>query len=183
MTGMAPVSGLAGWRRTPFTAAGYTHDCYEKGKGPGVVLLPELPGITPEVLGLADHLVAEGFTVVIPSLFGKPGQSGSPPHMAMVGARVCVSREFRAFALNASRPVADFIKALARDLKARTPGPGIGVIGLCFTGGFALAAAVDDSILAPVLSEPSSPAPDRCSTNGSGRIRGGNAAGRPAHTG
>lgn len=45
MTGMAPVSGLAGWRRTPFTAAGYTHDCYEKGKGPGVVLLPELPGI------------------------------------------------------------------------------------------------------------------------------------------
>ena len=158
MTGTAPVSGLAGWRRAPCTAAGYTHDCYEKGAGPGVVLLAELPAITPEVLGLANHLVAEGFTVVVPSRFGKPGQPAARLRTA-VGARVCVSQDFRAFATNASRTVADFIRALASDLNARTPGPGVGVIGLCFTGGFALAAAADNSILAPVLSEPSLPLP------------------------
>jgi dienelactone hydrolase len=31
------------------------------------------------------------------------------------------------------------------------------VIGECFSGGFALAAAVDDSVIAPVLSQPSLP--------------------------
>jgi dienelactone hydrolase len=52
-----------------------------------------------------------------------------------------------------------FLRALARDLNASTPGKGVGVIGQCFTGGFALAAAVDDSVLAPVLSQPSVPLP------------------------
>jgi dienelactone hydrolase len=74
-------------------------------------------------------------------------------------AKVCVSAEFRAFATDARRPVADFLKALTRDLAARTPGPGVGIIGMCFTGGFALAAAVDESVLAPVLSQPVLPFP------------------------
>ena len=52
-----------------------------------------------------------------------------------------------------------FLRALARDLNASTPGKGVGVIGQCFTGGFALAAAVDDSVLAPVLCQPSVPLP------------------------
>jgi dienelactone hydrolase len=72
---------------------------------------------------------------------------------------VCVSAEFRAFAVGAKRPFADYLRALARDLAARTPGPGVGVVGLCFTGGFALAAAVDETVLAPVLSQPSLPLP------------------------
>ena len=54
-------------------------------------------------------------------------------------------------------PVAHYLRALARDLNEKTPGKGVGVIGQCFTGGFALAAAVDDSVLAPVLSQPSLP--------------------------
>ena len=52
-----------------------------------------------------------------------------------------------------------FLRALARDLNASTPGKGVGVIGQCFTGGFALAAAVDNSVPAPVLSQPSLPLP------------------------
>jgi len=56
-------------------------------------------------------------------------------------------------------PVADYLRALARDLNAKTPGKGVGVIGQCFSGGFALAAAVDDSVLAPVMSQPSVPLP------------------------
>lgn len=155
-----PTSSPTEWPEpTPFTVGGYTHDCYEKGDGPGVVLLPELPGITPEVLGLGDHLVTEGFTVAIPSLFGEPGQPMTLARMAKAGAKVCISAEFRAFAVNTSRPVANFVRELARDLASRCPGQGVGVIGMCVTGGFALAAAVDESVLAPVLSQPSLPFP------------------------
>lgn len=157
--GTAPTSDLTGWSRRSFSAGSVTHDLYEKGAGPGVVLVPEIPGITPEVLGLAEHLVKEGFTVVVPSLFGTPGRADSPPYTLGVVARLCVSAEFRAFATNARRPVADYLRALARDLAARTPGPGVGVIGMCFTGGFALAAAVDPAVLAPVVSQPSVPFP------------------------
>ncbi|MDN3352017.1 dienelactone hydrolase family protein [Actinomadura sp. DC4] len=159
MTGSAPTSDLTGWQTTSFTGAEITHDVYEKGTGPGVVLVPEIPGISPDVLGLAEHLVEEGYTVAIPSLFGTPGRPMSAGYVAGVIARVCVSAEFRAFAVNARRPVADYLRALARDLAARTPGPGVGVIGMCFTGGFALAAAVDQVVLAPVLSQPSAPFP------------------------
>lgn len=159
MTDSAPTSDLTGWRSTPFTGAGITHDVYEKGTGPGVVLVPEIPGISPEVLGLGDHLVEQGFTVAIPSLFGTPGRAVSGGYAAGVVARLCVSAEFRAFATNARRPVADYLRALARDLASRTSGPGVGVIGMCFTGGFALAAAVDEVVLAPVLSQPSVPFP------------------------
>jgi dienelactone hydrolase len=159
MTVQAPSSTLSGWQRAPFTGAGITHDCYEKGAGPGVILIPEIPGISPEVLGLADHLVANGFTAVIPSPFGVPGKPGSTGYMLRIVARLCVASEFRAFALNAHRPFSDYLRALARDLASRTPGAGVGVIGMCFTGGFALTAAVDDAVLAPVLSQPAVPFP------------------------
>jgi dienelactone hydrolase len=155
----APTADLTGWSSTPFTAAGRTHDVYEKGSGPGVVLIPEIPGITPEVLGLAEHLVARGFTVLVPSPFGQPGRKMTPGYTIGQVARLCVSAEFRAFATGADRPIAHYLRAVAADLAARTPGPGVGVIGMCFTGGFALAAAVDDSVLASVLSQPSVPFP------------------------
>jgi dienelactone hydrolase len=105
---------------------------------------------------LGNHLVANGFTVAAPSLFGTPG-AGIGPDAAVVMAKACVAREFAAFATNKKRPVTDFLRALARDLNDSTPGPGVGVIGQCFTGGFALAAAVDDAVLAPVMSQPSLP--------------------------
>ena len=155
----APVSDLDGWARAPFTGAGMTYDCFEKGAGPGVVLIPEIPGITPEVLGLADHLVRSGFTVVVPSPFGVPGKPMTPGYTIGTVARLCVSSEFRAFAVGAHRPISDFLRAVAADLAARTPGRGVGVIGMCFTGGFALALAVDDSVRASVLSQPGMPFP------------------------
>lgn len=136
-----------------------THDVYRKGSGPGVVLIPEIPGIHPGVLALGNHLVDNGFTVAMPSLFGEPGKPVSAGHVFATIARACVAREFPAFATNKQRPVSLFLRALARDLNASTPGKGVGVIGQCFTGGFALAAAVDDSVLAPVLSQPSVPLP------------------------
>ncbi|HET9876827.1 MAG TPA: dienelactone hydrolase family protein [Mycobacterium sp.] len=155
----APEADLTGWTPTPFTGGGYTHDVYRNGAGPGVVLIPEIPGIHPGVLALGNHLVNNGFTVAIPSLFGEPGRRLSAGYALPTMARVCVAREFAAFATNKQRPVALFLRALARDLNEKTPGSGVGVVGQCFTGGFALAAAVDDSVLAPVLSQPSVPLP------------------------
>ena len=159
MSGSAPVATLAGWKQSPFTGAGLTHDCYEKGSGPGVVLIPEMPGMTPEVLGLGEHLVASGFTVVVPSPFGVPGRPATLGYTLNTLRRVCVSSEFRAFALNAHRPITDFLRAVAADLASRTPGKGVGVIGMCFSGGFALATAIEESVLASVMSQPAVPFP------------------------
>ncbi len=159
MSSSAPVSTLEGWTVTSFTGAGLTHDVYEKGSGPGVVLIPEMPGMTPEVLGLAQHLVDSGFTVAVPSPFGTPGREATMGYTLRTLSRVCVSAEFRAFALNAHRPITDFLRAVAADLAGRTPGAGVGVIGMCFTGGFALATAIDGSVLASVLSQPAVPFP------------------------
>jgi dienelactone hydrolase len=155
----SPEADLTGWTAAPFTAAGFTYDVYRKGEGPGVVLIPEMPGIHPGVLALGNHLVDNGFTVAAPSLFGTPGAPAISLGSVPVLARGCVAREFAAFATNADRPVAHYLRALARDLNEKTPGKGVGVIGQCFTGGFALAVAVDESVLAPVLSQPSLPLP------------------------
>jgi dienelactone hydrolase len=124
----SPVDQLV-WRRRPFTAAGITHDLFEKGEGPGVVVLPEIPGIHPEVLGFADHLVDQGFSVVLVSLYGVPGKEISKGYGLSTVAKVCVSAEFRAFAMNAHRPVTDYLRAVSRELAARTPGKGVGVVG------------------------------------------------------
>ncbi|WBQ08099.1 dienelactone hydrolase family protein [Kribbella sp. CA-293567] len=166
MTGSAPKSTLSGWVKAPFSGAGLTYDCYEKGSGPGVVLIPEIPGITPAVLGLADHLIDEGFTVVIPSPFGTPGKEETAGYTVGVLARMCVTAEFRAFALKAERPITAYLRAVAAALAARTPGRGVGVIGMCFTGGFALATAVEPSVVAPVMSQPSTPFPVSASRRG-----------------
>jgi dienelactone hydrolase len=155
----APVASLEGWTKSSFIGGGLTHDVYEKGSGPGVVLIPELPGMTPEVLGLADYLVDRGFTVAVPSPFGTPGRKASVGYTLRTVARLCVSAEFRAFALDAHRPITDFLRAVAADLAMRTPGAGVGVIGMCFAGGFALATAIEGSVLASVLSQPAVPFP------------------------
>jgi dienelactone hydrolase len=154
-----PEADLTGWAVAPFTAAGFTHDVYRRGEGPGVVLIPEMPGLHRGVLALGNHLVDNGFTVAAPSLFGTPGMPAVGLATVPAILKGCVTKEFAAFATNADRPVAHYLRALARDLNSTTPGKGVGVIGQCFTGGFALAAAVDDSVLAPILSQPSLPMP------------------------
>lgn len=152
-----PEADLTGWVSAPFTGAGFTYDVYRRGEGPGVVLMPEMPGIHPGVLALGNYLVDNGFTVAMPSLYGTPGAAALRPGMLPTLIRGCIAKEFSAFALNKDRPIAHYLRALARDLNEKTPGRGVGVIGQCFSGGFALAVAVDDSVLASVLSQPSLP--------------------------
>lgn len=143
----------------PFSARGMTHDVYRTGDGPAVVVLPEVPGLTPAVADLARRLRDAGFTAVVPSLFGQPGRPISAGYAVASTSRLCVSREFAAFATRADRPVVAYVRALARDAHERAGGPGVGIIGLCFTGGFALAAATEPAVLAPVAGQPSVPPP------------------------
>jgi dienelactone hydrolase len=152
---------LAGWTSETFTAGGLSHDVFTRtdAQGPGVVLLPEIPGMTPQVMGLANHLVDAGFTVAVASLFGEPGRTMSPTYAIGTLVKLCVTAEFAAFAKRKDRPVAEYVRALAKHLHGRTGGTGVGVIGMCFTGGFALASAVEPAVLAPVASQPVAPFP------------------------
>ena len=154
---MAP--GLDGFTTTTFTYNGETRDVYRAGSGPGVVVISEMPGITPNVAAFAQRVVDAGFTVAMPQLFGTPGKKVSVPYIAKSITQGCVSKEFTTWALNRTSPIIDWLRALARDLHEQCGGPGVGAIGMCFTGGFALAMAVDDDLLAPVLSQPSLPFP------------------------
>lgn len=143
--------------RDTFTDRGVTHGVYRKGTGPGVVVITEAPGITPDVADFARLVVDRGFTVAMPDLFGEAGRPFSLPYVAQTMVRVCVSREFTLFARRKASPITVWLRALGRDLHRRAGGPGIGAIGMCLTGGFALAMAVDPTLLAPVLSQPSLP--------------------------
>jgi dienelactone hydrolase len=148
---------LAGWEPGEFSAAGMTHPTYRRGDGPGVVVVHEIPGITPAVARFANEVVDAGFTVIMPSLVGTPGKAMSGPYGASSMLKVCVAKEFTTMALNKTSPVISWLRALARNLHADVGGPGVGAIGMCFSGGFALGMMVDDIMLAPVLSQPSMP--------------------------
>ncbi len=150
---------LAEWERSSFAAAGFRHDTYRRGSGPGVVVIHEIPGITPKVTAFADEVVARGFTVVMPDLVGTPGREVSVPYTVASLAKVCVSNEITAWALNRTSPVTSWLRALARALHIEVGGPGVGAVGMCFSGGFALGMMVDDIMIAPVVSQPSFPMP------------------------
>ncbi len=148
---------LDGWALGEHEASGVTHPTYRKGTGPGVVLIHEIPSITPDVVGFAEEVVAAGFTVVMPHLFGTPGATMNPLSAGSALRQVCVSNEFTKLATGVTAPVATWLRSLARDLHAELGGPGVGALGMCFTGGFALAMMVDDAVAAPVVAQPSAP--------------------------
>jgi dienelactone hydrolase len=140
------------------TFDGETRDVYRKGEGTGVIVIHEMPGIEPDVLDFAEEIVARGHTVWLPHLFGTPGGGLTAGNMLGDIAQFCVRREFSVFATGRTSPVAGWLRALARALHAEAGGPGVGVVGMCFTGGFALAMMTDAPVIAPVLAEPSLPA-------------------------
>lgn len=148
---------LTGWTKDSFSAAGLTRDTYRRGSGPGVVIVHEIPGITPKVTAFANEVVEAGFTVVMPSLVGTPGKDVSVGYGVSSMLKVCVSKEFTNWALNETSPVIAYLRATARALHNEVGGPGVGAVGMCFSGGFALGMMVDDIMIAPVLSQPSMP--------------------------
>jgi len=148
---------LAGFESFGFTHEGARRDVYTRGTGPGVVVMHEVPGITPEVAGFATRVADAGFTVFVPHMFGKPGQPLSPGYALGQILHCCISREFHVLAERASSPITDWLRALCREAHQRCGGRGVGAIGMCMTGNFALSLMVDESVMAPVLSQPSLP--------------------------
>ncbi len=140
-----------------FSHGGKTRDVYTLGSGPAVIVIAEIPGITPKVADFGRKVAAIGCTAVLPRLFGTAGKDPSAAYAIQSIVPACVSKEFAAFAAGRTSPVTVWLRALAADMHKQCGGPGVGVVGMCFTGGFALAMMVDDVVLAPVLSQPSLP--------------------------
>lgn len=130
------------------------HDVYTKGEGPVVLIVQELPGIGMETLNLADRLVSSGFRVVLPHLFGPLGKVSFVGNIRRV---FCMRREFTLFSKHKASPVVNWLAALSNHIKDQYQVAGIGVIGMCLTGNFAISLMADPAVLAAVTSQPSLP--------------------------
>jgi dienelactone hydrolase len=142
------------------TLDGVSKRVYVAGSGPAVIVIHEMPGISPEVARFSRWVRDAGFTVYMPSLFGRDGAVPGAEEGAATFQRACVSAEFNALAANASSPVTQWLRALARLAHRESGGPGVGAIGMCFTGNFALTMMLEPAMLAPVLSQPALPLND-----------------------
>ena len=156
---MADAEALKDYTRIDYRFGGKTYPVYRKGSGPAAIIIHEMPGLHPLVVRFADRVATAGMTVYCPSLFGVAGKPVDLPYAltTMIGT-ICVRREFNVWANYKSSPVVDWLRALARQAHADCGGKGVGVVGMCFTGGFALAMMTEPSVVAPVLSQPSLPA-------------------------
>jgi dienelactone hydrolase len=150
---------FTGFERRTESHGGVAREVYQGGSGPAVIVIHEIPGLHPGVVDFARRLVDAGFTAVLPSLFGTPGRPVSGGYVMSTFARACVSAEFHTFALGKTSPIVGWLRDVAARAHAECGGPGVGAVGMCFTGGFALGMAVDDRMLAPVLSQPGMPMP------------------------
>jgi dienelactone hydrolase len=139
------------------TLDGVTKKVYVAGAGPAVIVMAEMPGISPHVSRFARWVRDAGFTVYMPSLFGRDGAVPSGDEGTAVFQRACVNAEFNALAGGRSSAVTIWLRALARHAHRECRGPGVGAIGMCFTGNFALTMMLEPSMLAPVLAQPSLP--------------------------
>jgi dienelactone hydrolase len=152
---MSTPTPLAGFEVFAFGDSGMSHPVYVRGDGPGVLLMHELPGMVPQCVELATVIANRGFTVFMPLMFG---EAAAPPAAKSLSLRVCISREFHCFAQHESSPITRWLRSLCRvKIRPRCPGPGIGAIGMCFSGSFVLSLFVDDQLLAPVLCQPRLP--------------------------
>ena len=148
---------LSDFENRDITLLGKTKRVHVAGAGPAVIVMSEMPGISPYVARFARWVRDAGLTVYMPSLFGTDGiMPGTAATMGTL-ARACVSAEFSAFASNASSPVTQWLRALAAQAHAECGGNGVGAIGMCFTGNFALSMMLEPAVIAPVLAQPSLP--------------------------
>jgi dienelactone hydrolase len=170
------AAALAGFDQLAFTHQGRAHQVYRAGTSPAVIVIHEIPGIHPGMVTFAQRLLQAGYTVYLPSLFGRPGQPASTGAVLRSILQVCVTREFTILADRTS-PVATWLRALAASAHRECGGPGVGAIGMCLTGGFALAMAVDPAVLAPG-GQPAGPA-GPAQRRQAGRCRPGHHRSRP----
>jgi len=152
------------WTGCESAFSGRARPVFTEGEGPPVVILHEVDGASPALFAFAHRVALRGFSTFVPILFGKPNQQTSQLYDAVQLVRACFGREFSCLNAHRSSPIINWVRTLGRCIleEARAKEPrtrGIGVVGLCLTGNFALAMAADDHLLAPVVSEPALPFP------------------------
>ena len=152
-----PEDALADFHARSYTFEGATKRVHVSGVGPAVIVMAEMPGISPHVARFSRWVRQAGFTVYLPSLFGVDGAYPEAEAGLAIMKRACVSAEFRALAGQGASPVTSWLRALARKAMDECGGPGVGAIGMCFTGNFALSMMLEPAMLAPVLAQPSLP--------------------------
>jgi dienelactone hydrolase len=160
ITRNAQDDGLADFEARRFEHDGDSRAVYVAGTGPAVIVMPEMPGISPDVARFARWVRDAGFTVYIPSLFGVDGAYPLTEAGDEIIKRACVSKEFRAFAGGGTSPIVGWLRALARLALAERGGSGVGAVGMCFTGNFALSMTLEPAVIAPVVNHPSLPLDD-----------------------
>lgn len=149
---------LDNYEQFTFSHGDWERTVFRRGAGPAVIIMHEMPGLHPLVVRFADRVVDAGMSVYLPSLFGKPGKEVSGGYLATEMIKtLCIRREFTAWATDRSSPIVEWLRALSRQAHQDCGGRGVGAVGMCFTGGFALAMMTDPSVVAPVLSQPSMP--------------------------
>jgi dienelactone hydrolase len=149
---------LADFQPRSFTFDGLERTVFVAGAGPAVIIIHEIPGITPEVLRFARWVRDAGFTTYLPSLFGKPGKPNSQTYIwGSIAHILCIAREFKVWAADEHSPIVDWLKQLAKQAHGECGGRGAGALGMCITGNFALSMMVEPAVRAPVLCEPSVP--------------------------
>jgi dienelactone hydrolase len=146
-----------GFAVTTFAHDGKTRKVYRAGSGPAVVIMSEIPGITPQVARFARYVAEAGFSVYMPELFGETMRPVTVGYALKSMASCCISSEFRVLAAHRSSPIVDWLRALANQAHKEQGGKGVGAVGMCLTGNFALAMMLGAPLLAPVLSQPSLP--------------------------
>jgi dienelactone hydrolase len=155
---MANVDVLKDYALFDFDDGRWVRPVFKRGSGPAVIVIHEMPGLHPLVVRFADRIAAAGMTVYLPSLFGKPGKPVSAPYaLGTALAAICIRREFNVWATDKSSPIVDWLRALAKKAHGDCGGRGVGAVGMCFTGNFALAMMTEPAVVAPVMSQPSLP--------------------------
>lgn len=142
-----------------FEGPGGERTVYRKGEGPAVIVMHEVPGISIEVARFARKVADSGFTVFMPHLFGVFGRKTSEAARVRELAKLCISREWHVLAENRSSPIAEWLRALGGHVHRETGGRGVGAVGMCVTGNFALTLTLDPWVVAPVMAHPSFPLP------------------------
>jgi len=157
--GMELTSDITDFTRRDLDLLGKTKPVLVTGtNGPAVIVIHEIYGFTPPLARFCRWIRDAGFRVYAPILFGTADAGNAEePSLARI-VSLCISREFTILRANKSSPVTDWLRALARLAHKECGGPGVGAIGMCVTGGFALSMALDQSVLAPVLAQPGAPA-------------------------
>lgn len=157
---VSPACVLDDFTPRPITLAERERIVWTSGTGPAVIVIAEMPGISPDVVRFARWVRDAGLTVYLPSLFGGDGAEPDVGSGVPIFRAACVSREFRVLATGETSPVVSWLRALAVVALDECGGPGVGAVGMCFTGNFALSMMLEPAVRAPVLCQPSLPLDD-----------------------